>query len=55
MFESEFFQVKAVYKSVDEPDGIFLLYILVDGVREEHRLVSVGSVYMFAHGFFSLF
>jgi hypothetical protein len=51
VFESEFFQVEAVYEGVDEPDRVFFFNILVDGIWEEHCLVSVGSVYVFAHGF----
>ena len=51
MFESEFFQVEAVYEGVDEPDGIFFFNVLLDGIGKKHCLVSVGSVYMFAHGF----
>ena len=31
--------------------SIVLFNVLVDGVWEEHCLVSAGSVYMFAHGF----
>jgi hypothetical protein len=45
------FQVEAVDECIDEPDGIFFFYILVDGVGKKHCLISVGSVYMFAHGF----
>ena len=51
MFESELFQIEAIYEVVDEPDRIFFFNILVDGVWKQHSLVSVGSVYMFAHGF----
>ena len=51
MFESKLFYVEAVDEGVDEPDGVFLVYVLVDGIGKKHCLVSVGSVYMFAHGF----
>ena len=51
MFESELFQVEAVDESVDEPDGVFFVNVLVDGIGKKHCLVSVGSVYVFAHGF----
>ena len=51
MFEAEFFQVEAVNECVNEPDGVFFVNIFVDGVWKQHCLVSMGSVYMFAHGF----
>ncbi len=51
MLESELFQVKAVYKGVDKPHRVFFFNILIDSIGKEHCLVSVGTVYMFAHDF----
>ena len=50
MLETKLFHVEAVNKSVNEPDGIFFVNVFVDGVWKQHCLVSVGSVYVFAHG-----
>ena len=51
MFEAKLFHVEAVYEGIDEPYWILFVDILVDGVWEQHCLVSVWSVHMFAHGF----
>lgn len=50
MFEAEFFYVEALCEGVDEPDGVLFIYVSVDGIWEEHCLISGGSVYVVAHG-----
>ena len=51
MFEAKLFQVEAVDESVDEPNRVFLVNVLVDGVWERALSGFCGSVYVFAHGF----
>jgi hypothetical protein len=51
MVETKLFQVEPFHKSVNEPDWIFFVIVFVDGAREQHCLVSLGSIYMFAHSF----
>jgi len=50
VLKAEFLQVEAVDEGVYEADQVLFVYVFFQCVGEKRGLVSVETLYMFAHG-----